>query len=89
MMNYLDSVYTEPHRYYHTITHIHHMLTTAHEHNIVLTESQWLAVLWHDSVYDVNSSTNEQDSVLLMKKMIPITFNYDVVDQASAMILDT
>lgn len=89
MMNYLDGVYSESHRYYHTINHINHMLRTARDYDIVLTESQWLAVLWHDSVYDAKSSTNEQDSVSLMKQKIPTSFNATVIEKAAEIIMDT
>ncbi len=62
----LTEQYTQPHRKYHTLEHIAYMFNIAKEFKIELTEAQKLAIWWHDAVYTVGSSINENDSIVLM-----------------------
>jgi predicted metal-dependent HD superfamily phosphohydrolase len=59
--------YTEPHRHYHTLSHIMAMLKglqslglQPHRPHLVL-----LAIFFHDIIYDPKSGTNEEDSAAL------------------------
>lgn len=55
--------YNEPHRHYHGIEHIAFMLHLGRD--LRLSEEQILAIWFHDAVFDVQSSTNEEDSAEL------------------------
>lgn len=56
--------YNEPHRHYHNWNHVLYMLTKAEENNI-LDNDLFLAILFHDVIYDPKSTTNEEDSAYL------------------------
>jgi predicted metal-dependent HD superfamily phosphohydrolase len=60
--------YCEPHRHYHTILHIAHMLRLGRD--LDLSDEQVLAIWFHDAIYDVRSTTNEQDSAALAVDML-------------------
>jgi predicted metal-dependent HD superfamily phosphohydrolase len=64
---YLTELYSEPHRYYHRISHIISMLFTLWQLKLSYKEAQLLelAIWFHDAVYDPKSSTNEEDSAKL------------------------
>ena len=60
----LVDAYSQPHRYYHTLTHIRHSLAVlailrSHCQNFVALQ---FAAWFHDSVYDPKASDNEQKS---------------------------
>ncbi len=57
--------YNEPHRYFHNWDHIVYMFELAEEKTIKLTDGLFLAIIFHDIVYNPMSTTNEQDSVNL------------------------
>lgn len=67
----LEAAYAEPHRRYHTRTHIEQCLAlldqvpdlTESEHQI-LTYAIW----WHDAVYDATASDNEAKSAEMAKR---------------------
>ena len=60
--------YDEPHRYYHNWSHIKRMLSVARFEP--LTNSQYLAVLFHDIVYVPGCPNNEENSVVVMKTLL-------------------
>ena len=58
------SRYNSEGRFYHTIQHISEMLNLAKEHgNQISNHLLFLAIIFHDLVYDPKSNTNEEDSV--------------------------
>jgi predicted metal-dependent HD superfamily phosphohydrolase len=66
----LTTLYTEPHRHYHTLNHIHECLaeyeryreaTGDNQHHAVVETSIW----WHDAVYNPYSKQNEKKSAEL------------------------
>jgi predicted metal-dependent HD superfamily phosphohydrolase len=62
--HYLDEVrkyYDEPHRFYHTIYHIGHMLYDG-VLSMDITTEQLYAILYHDAIYDPLASDNEEKS---------------------------
>jgi len=73
--------YSEPHRYYHNIDHVVNLLTKAEERDI-LSEDLFLAILFHDVVYDPKRTDNEN----LSAKLFSCFVKNDVVRHA---ILDT
>ncbi|MBL8752798.1 MAG: metal-dependent phosphohydrolase, partial [Planctomycetes bacterium] len=55
--------YLEPHRRYHGVHHIAHMLAAGAEPG--LDDGQIMAIWFHDAIYDPRSKTNEADSAAL------------------------
>lgn len=66
--------YLEPHRHYHTLEHIAHMLegtaVAARSEGHALADEQILAVWFHDAVYDPRASDNEEKSAALAAAML-------------------
>lgn len=73
--------YNEPHRFYHNREHIEVMLSEAKEQNI-LTDELFLAIVFHDIIYDPKANDNEELSVKLL-------CDYVNNKQISQAILDT
>eukprot|EP01122_Echinamoeba_exundans_P014340 TRINITY_DN6462_c0_g1_i1.p1 TRINITY_DN6462_c0_g1~~TRINITY_DN6462_c0_g1_i1.p1 ORF type:complete len:218 (+),score=29.01 TRINITY_DN6462_c0_g1_i1:109-762(+) len=61
--------YSEPTRHYHTLNHIHHMLTLLEEHKSHLQSKERVAMaIWfHDVIYDPTKNDNEEKSEELWK----------------------
>lgn len=78
-------------RYYHTIAHINNIFSYVTSANIVLSERDALAVLFHDAVYTMGSKTNEQDSADLMLAMLRghPQVDAELIRQAREIILTT
>jgi predicted metal-dependent HD superfamily phosphohydrolase len=65
--------YAEPHRHYHSVVHVVHVINEAN--NLMLAEGVdgdlgrtiRLALWYHDAIYDVRSPTNEYDSAVLAR----------------------
>lgn len=55
--------YTESHRYYHNFNHIARMFEVAGLYNLILTKEQYLAIFFHDVVYNPKRHDNEEQSV--------------------------
>jgi predicted metal-dependent HD superfamily phosphohydrolase len=64
--------YSEPTRYYHTLTHLGHMFQLFDKHGSQLQNSRAviLSIFFHDIVYDPRSATNEEDSAELFKEFV-------------------
>jgi len=56
----------EPKRYYHTMTHIDAMIQGYGKYFGEIPKSEYLAIVYHDIVYDPLSKTNEVDSAALL-----------------------
>jgi pantetheine-phosphate adenylyltransferase len=54
--------YEEPHRFYHTLSHIEDILQQLADRDLINNEALLLATVYHDVIYDPKSSTNEEDS---------------------------
>ena len=67
----LEAHYNEPHRHYHTLTHINDMITILMNFTDIINDvkSIYLATLFHDVIYDPQSSTNEEDSAALFETL--------------------
>jgi predicted metal-dependent HD superfamily phosphohydrolase len=68
--------YREPHRHYHTVTHLAAVMTTAEELmaqvDVADPAAVRLALFFHDAVYDPRSSTNEAASAALAREALTI-----------------
>ncbi|MBP9891802.1 MAG: hypothetical protein KBG84_07830 [Planctomycetes bacterium] len=66
--------YLEPHRRYHTLAHVAHMLHGAHEAAVsegkILSDEQIYAVWFHDAIYDPRSHDNEEQSAELAVRLL-------------------
>lgn len=71
--------YDERHRYYHNMDHIISMVKSAIDLNI-LTNDLFLAILFHDIIYDPKSTNNEELSAELFSKY------FDNIDVKNAII---
>jgi len=62
--------YAEPHRHYHTMAHITHMLNLAQEHRMRLRDFPLvcLAIIFHDIVYNPQAGDNEEQSAELFRR---------------------
>jgi predicted metal-dependent HD superfamily phosphohydrolase len=60
----LLELYYSPGRYYHTLDHIQYLLELAEQHKESVSRYDELlfAIFYHDVIYDVNSSRNEEKS---------------------------
>ena len=59
-------------RSYHTFEHISQMLAILDKKNILLTEAQKLAILFHDIVYIPTAKDNELNSAIYMRNFISL-----------------
>lgn len=89
----MDTYGLQPWRFYHNLLHINELLEIAlfeYENNPPL--DLLLAVWFHDSVYDPQSSTNESDSINLFRKFSHETglssTSYESVERAIALTRD-
>lgn len=79
--------YSEPHRRYHTVRHLRAVLGALHRWlGPELPESLYLAVLWHDAVYDPRAADNEERSAALVhdaraQALILSTKRHEPVDE--------
>ena len=65
--------YQEKHRHYHHLQHIYDLLKLAERYHDQLKNklAVYLAIFFHDIVYEPHSSTNEEDSAKLFKDLLP------------------
>ncbi len=61
------SVYDEPHRFYHTTTHLLDVVTLIDNKN-KLDDELFLAAVYHDAVYNPQANDNEEKSAELFEK---------------------
>jgi predicted metal-dependent HD superfamily phosphohydrolase len=86
--------YSEPHRKYHKLEHIAIIFQLATAHGIKLSIPQQLAIWYHDAIYCVTTSLeNEIRSAELMKQAIKPNCNCwlsdQIVERASNIIIAT
>lgn len=68
--NEINSRYNERHRYYHTPSHLHHLLMelTAIKAQLKEWDALLFALYYHDIIYDPLRSDNEERSAILAKE---------------------
>ena len=88
--------YNEPHRHWHNLYHMQQVFTDIVESIITFSDRNRalvLAAIYHDVVYNPQSSTNEEDSIKFMRDTLekyPNAWsNSDVVDTAAIFIQQT
>jgi predicted metal-dependent HD superfamily phosphohydrolase len=81
--------YSEDGRYYHTLVHVADCITKLASYQDREDYAElFLALLWHDVVYDTRSGTNEEDSAMLAGEMMDV-LKLDGSDTVSRLILAT
>jgi predicted metal-dependent HD superfamily phosphohydrolase len=94
---YIDDVmsrYAEPHRHYHTATHImfvlRHLRDAARASTIVLSPEVIAAALYHDAIYDARADDNEAASAALaVTDLAGIGWTADRCGAVATMVLAT
>jgi len=85
----LNTLYSEPHRHYHTMEHIAILFSLAAGHGIKLSVPQQLAIFYHDAVYDPTRKDNEEQSNNLFLRHHAETLLPQYVERVSRIIMDT
>ncbi len=88
----LVKAYTHPDRYYHNLTHIYHVLDTIERFSDTLENptAVFLAVWFHDFVYDSQASDNEvQSAKIAGELLINIGVSEQLVFRVNELILAT
>lgn len=71
VLEYLMRAYGEPHRHYHTLSHIADLLQLLDKHGgIADGDAVTLAIFFHDAVYDPMRQDNEAASATLARKQL-------------------
>lgn len=84
--------YSEPKRHYHTIDHLETIISDLKEvkDKIIDWETTVFAIFYHDIIYKVTSSSNEEDSTkLAMKRLSEIGYPNEKITKCATMILAT
>src|SRR5688572_25089728 len=88
----LVAAYSEPHRFYHTLEHVHEMLRVAGRLADAATDppTVQLAIWFHDAVYDPKAKDNEEQSVTLTSEQLrPLGVPESALDHVASMIRAT
>ncbi len=66
----IESAYNSPGRHYHTCSHIKHLLDLSYRYNKQLQDNEIVdfAIFYHDIVYDVSKSDNEERSASIARE---------------------
>lgn len=88
----IDKRFREKHRHYHTLAHLEHLL--AHVlpvyHRLRDKHAVILAIAYHDAVYDVERSDNEERSAELARTALgQLGLDRVLIEHCAAMILAT
>ncbi|HEY8093101.1 MAG TPA: hypothetical protein VID93_04940 [Acidimicrobiales bacterium] len=86
--------YREPHRHYHSVTHLAAVMTTAEELmaqvDVDDPAAVRLALFFHDAIYDPRSTTNEAASATLARAVLaPLGLPRTRTDTVKRLILST
>lgn len=82
--------YSENNLAYHNWGHIQEMFMIADSLDIKLSQSQELAILFHDVVYKAGAKDNEEKSACFMRKELEGTgISENVIEQAEQIVVDT
>jgi len=88
----LNSLYSQPHRFYHNLTHIDHCLRelSSIKSSAKDYDSLELAIWYHDAVYETRRDDNEKKSAELAKEICEINnFTDDFTTRVYQLILST
>ncbi len=91
-INTVLSMWNESHRSYHNLNHLNDLISQINENKSKFSESEYeklmLSAIFHDIVYDLSSSTNEEDSANFLMECVVDKSNKDILE-VKQMILDT
>lgn len=88
----LQTRYAEPHRHYHTMTHVEALLRWLRTYRQLATAPDDIeAAIWfHDAIYDTRRSDNETRSAeLARKELAALHWKPDRIDRVAAMVKAT
>jgi pantetheine-phosphate adenylyltransferase len=84
------NLYEEPHRFYHTLSHIEDVLKQLYDADLLKHDEVFLAAVFHDIVYNPQSLTNEEDSAEYFLQQAKLTaLTADQKQHIQQLILDT
>ena len=93
ILRYVETKYTEPWRFYHTLKHIEELLhlSVIYRHEIKNPLFVNLAIIFHDIEYyvDSRSSENEKQSAITFERVLSLHVPKPLMDIISAAILAT
>ena len=80
----LETRYSEPHRHYHTLTHIEHLLDL-----LPHADETVLAAIWfHDAIYS-GAANEERSAELARRALTELNFDEDTIANVERLILAT
>ena len=84
------NAYDEPQRFYHTLEHIEDVLKQLHNADLLKHDELFLAAVFHDIIYNPQSSTNEEDSAeFFLKSAHSSSLTGEQKEHIKQLILDT
>lgn len=84
------NLYAEPHRFYHTLTHIEEVMKHLQEADLLKHDELFLAAVFHDIIYNPQSSSNEEDSAgYFLQSARTSALSEDQKEHVRRLILDT
>jgi predicted metal-dependent HD superfamily phosphohydrolase len=85
------SAYSEPQRAYHTLAHIERMIHLFNQHQSIIKKKDqvFLAIVFHDIIYDPKSKENEVQSIELFREFARSDYSKKFIDCVSGMIEST
>jgi pantetheine-phosphate adenylyltransferase len=84
------NAYDEPHRFYHTLEHIIDVLKQLHDAELLKHDELFLAAVFHDIIYNAQSSTNEEDSAeFFINAAKSSSLTHEQKEHIKQLILDT
>ena len=91
LLSSLKARYAEPHRKYHTWSHIEQLLQTYAETASLICKKDEVqyAIYYHDAIYAVPSATNEDESAALFEQDAQSALARDTIDLVKKFILAT
>ena len=92
LLQKISTAYSEPGRLYHNLTHIEELLRLYEEYSHLLAQQEavFLAIVFHDIIYDTHRKDNEELSAqFALSHLKPSTFTPGVVGRACELIRAT
>ena len=85
------NLYSEPHRFYHTLNHIKEMLDLSKQYSSKLKNKTAvdLAIIYHDVIYKPMSKSNEEDSAAYFEEHFVSSVNPTLKNIVSNYIIET
>ena len=87
----IECSYSEPARAYHTLEHIHDLITISLHYKPKVKDysAVFLAIIFHDIVYDVTSDKNEEKSAELFSTLLKEYLNVKILEKTFNYIIAT